>query len=163
MGDYLALLEHSYTMTCDVLECEPSSRLDYLGDHIFNFTIYDSAMSELFAEKAIEVCRAISEGSTFDYIRDPENYRWYLAMCNMPFFAGRLEWGTSIRGAWWDHGDHAFTTCGLFVDDEQVCDWTFTREEWLRFIAAVIEFGTTDHGGGDGRGAQDRAGMLTAE
>ena len=107
-------------------------------------------MSELFASKAVEVCKAISDGTTFDYVRDPENYRWYLALCNMPFFASQIEWGTSIRGAWWNHADHPFSTCALFVANEQVCDWTFTREEWLRFIAAIIEYGTTTHGGAEG-------------
>lgn len=56
-------------------------------------------MSVLFARKAVEVCAAINDRQTFDYINDPNDYLWYLLMCNMPFFAERLECGISIRGA----------------------------------------------------------------
>jgi hypothetical protein len=122
-----------------------TSRLEYLSDHIFNFATYDGEMSELLARKALEVCAAVSGGKTFDYIKDPEQYRWYLVMCNMPFFAERLEWGTSIRGAWWDYGDTEFSSCGLWDGGEQFADtMTFTSDQWREFIAAVLAFGVEE-------------------
>lgn len=117
------------------------SLLEYVGDFIFQFTTYDGEISELFARKALEVCEAVTNGSTFDYIRDPGNYRWFLLMCNMPFFAGRLEWGTSIRGAWWSHGQPPFDSCGLWLNGEQVTDEiTFADGEWDEFVAALLLF-----------------------
>ena len=140
---YRAMMEDGYIGVLGFDDPE-MSRIEYLGEHIFNFTTYDSEMSELFARKAIEVCAAISSGTTFDYIKDPEQYRWFLLMCNMPFFSDKLSWGTSIRGAWWDdpaHGRIKFSSCGLWLNGEQMADeWSFTRGDWVEFIAAVLAF-----------------------
>ena len=138
--NYLELLNHSYEETKTLGGGEPESRLEYLGDHVFDFTTYDGEMSALFARKAVEVCDAINARTTFDYIKDVENYRWYLLMCNMPFFAPKLEWGTSVRGAWWNHAI-TFQSCGLWQGDEQLADeMKFTSEEWTQFTAAISAF-----------------------
>ena len=125
-----------------------TSRLEYLGDHIFNFKTYESEYSELFAKKALEVCAAISDSKTFEYIKAPENRLWYLLMVNMPFFADKLEWGTSIRGAWWGESPHElikFDSCGLWLDGKQLYEpMEFTRDQWRDFIAAVLAFGVEE-------------------
>jgi hypothetical protein len=136
---YIELLTQSYEM--ERRRDGHMSRLEYLSDLIFDFTTYDAEISELFASNALEVCKAISAGRTFAYIKEPENYRWYLLMVNMPFFAGRLDWGTSVRGAWWAFEDQTLESCGLWRGDEQVLKMTFTQEEWPAFVAALIEFG----------------------
>jgi hypothetical protein len=144
--DYLELLEHSFELErADTgCGCPPESRLAFLSESIFDFTTYDGEMSVLFARKAVEVCAAINDGKTFDFIKDADNYTWFLVMCNMPFFAERLEWGTSIRGAWWagrPGKQIEFNSCGLWMGDEQLIDTLrFSADEWKRFIAAVIEF-----------------------
>lgn len=138
--NYLELLKHSYEVMKTLDGCPPESPLEYLGDHIFDFTTYDGEMSALFARKAVEVEDAITAGTTFDYIKDAENYRWYLLMCNTRFFAGRLEWGGSIRGAWWDH-EIRFQSCGLWLGDDQLADeMKFTQDEWKSFMRAVSDF-----------------------
>jgi len=98
-----------------------ASRLDFLGNVVFNFTTCDTKMSELFATKAVEVCEAISNKTTFDYIENEDNYQWFLLMCNMPFFANMIVWGNSIRGAWW----------GDYNDDRR------------EYIEAIIKFAKT--------------------
>lgn len=141
MSDYGPMLEEGFVQTSAFGGCESASRLEYLSDHIFDFTTYDGEMAELFAAKALEVCAAISAGKTFEYIKDAEQYRWYLVMCNMPFFADRLEWGTSIRGAWWQYEDTVFSSCGLWVGSEQLAETiTFTAGQWRNFIDAVLAF-----------------------
>lgn len=142
--NYAAILEHSLVIDA-VSEGGANSRLEFLANHIFQFTTYDSAISELFAGKAVEVCRAITEQKTFEYIKDSqENYQWFLIMCNLPFFADRISWGASIRGAWWDVYPEKFfelDTCGLWVGDEQMTDTIqFSDEQWNQFIKAVIQF-----------------------
>lgn len=144
MDDYRELLEHSLNVTRGHGGDHKMSRLKFLADWIFDFTTYDTEMGELFARKAVEVCAAINDGKTFDYIKGAENYRWYLLMVNMPFFAGRLEWGTSVRGAGWDHGAQKLEICGLWREGEQVLSMEFSRSEWMRFIAALVEFAGTD-------------------
>lgn len=143
--NYPALLEHSFAMMQSMLTYNRQSvytRAEFLSSHIFDFTLYDGNIDKLFVTKAIEVCEAIAARDTFTYIKSPENYRWYLAICNMPFFIKRLEWGSSIRGAWWADDAAVLTlhTCGLFEGEEQLLELTFTREEWLRFMEAIVEF-----------------------
>ncbi len=139
MMDYLKLLEHSYSLVEQMQEAPPRSRLEYLSQHIFDFTTYETEADELFARKAVEVCAAITDGKTFEYIADDQGRIWYLLMVNMPFFVGRLEWGTSIRGAWWAEPT-PIDSCGLFVGDQQQTDWTFSDQEWDAFVRAIIAF-----------------------
>lgn len=141
--DYAALLEHSFQVE-RACQGRDISRLEYLSGSIFEFTTYESEMDELFAAKAVEVCRAITERRTFEYIDSRGNRVWYLMMCNMPFFADRIEWGSSVRGAWWNSYRGVtleLNSCGLWVGEEQITEGIeFTADEWERFIRAVIEF-----------------------
>lgn len=137
--DFIGLLNHSFEIERD-RECGTESRLAYLSENIFDFTTYDLEMSETFATKGVEVCAAINDAKTFEYIADAENYKWYLLMCNMPFFSLRLNWGTSIRGAWWDHREHELRSCGIWRGEEQETVLKFSREDWQKFIAAIVAF-----------------------
>lgn len=142
--DYKTLLEHSFDVVKACYGCSPESRLAYLSLYIFDFTTYDSEMGELFAAKAVEVCAAINSRTTFEYIKEPEQYKWFLLMCNMPFFTDKLEWGTSIRGAWWGARPGRqieLDSCGIWIGDEQCTETLkFGNDDWRQFIAAVIEF-----------------------
>jgi len=141
--DYLKLLQESYKETADNRNDPPLEKLEFLADDIFGFTTYESMVSSMLAQKALEVCKAISDKKTFDYIASEEGNLWYLVMVNMPFFENRLEWGTSIRGAWWDlWGDKEFVieSCGLFSGGEQVLELKLNESEWLKFIEAMIRF-----------------------
>ena len=136
--DYQQLLLHS--LNKELGWDESVSRLGYLSVYIFDFTTYDDDMDEVLAEKAVEVCEAITNNTTYEYIdASPDNYRWYIIMCNMPFFAQRIEWGTSIRGAWWKPGI-TLTSCGLWEDDTQIDKLEFSSAEWASFIHAVAHF-----------------------
>ena len=136
--DYIELLEHSFAEDSSFHE-PPHSRLDFLANAVFDFTTYDPAMSELFARKALEVCAAINNRTTFEYIENKDNYQWYLLMLNMPFFEDRIDWGTSIRGAWWNF-QQALHSCGLWVGKEQRLEMQFTEVEWKEFVSAMIQF-----------------------
>jgi hypothetical protein len=142
MTGYVELLEHSYEMQ-KIYDSPSQSRLGFLADSVFDLTTYDGEMSDLFGGKSLEVCKAINDRTTFDYINDRDNYVWFLTMCNFPFFASRISWGTSIRGAWWDcYPKPGFTleSCGLWKDGEQILSVAFTPAEWPEFIAAMVEF-----------------------
>ncbi|BBB59896.1 hypothetical protein UNDKW_1623 [Undibacterium sp. KW1] len=139
-GNYKNLLENSYRIQCEL--DDEMSRSAFLADYIFCFTTYDSDIGEMFARKALEVCAAISNQTIIRYTENEDDYRWYLLMINMSFFAGRLNWGTSIRGAWWNHEGQTLEACGLWEGDEQALSLNFTRHEWKDFIAAMVEFST---------------------
>lgn len=136
---YQEFLEHSFETVKALDECAPKTRLAYLSNYIFDFTTYDQEIDELFASKAVEVCGAINDSVTFSYIEQPENYKWFLLMCNMPFFFDRIEWGTSIRGAWW-RKSIKLDSCGLWIGEEQASEMTFGLHEWERFIDAMTLF-----------------------
>ena len=143
--DYRRMLEEGHAETDTFQGQGRTSRTEYLSDHIFNFTTCEGEYSELFAKKGLEVCAAISDGKTFEYIAEPEGRLWYLLMVNMPFFSDKLEWGTSIRGAWWGEPPSkkiGFSSCGLFLDGKQLHEpMEFTLDQWREFIAAVVAYG----------------------
>lgn len=137
---YKELLEHSYEVARQETGCPPESRLEFLAEEIFDFTTYENVNSVLFATKAVEVVDAINHGKTFDYIVDEENHTWYLIMVNMQFFSNRLNWGGSIRGAWWDD-EQTFQSCGLWAGDKQLYEeMKFNSDEWREFMIAVVDF-----------------------
>lgn len=139
--DLLKLLERSFNLTMASSECGDMTRAEFLAEYIFNFTTYDSEMSDLFGRKAVEICIAITKKTTFKYIEDKENYQFYLLMLNMPFFSKRIEWGASIRGAWWCGGMVTIESCGLYSEDEeQMRKIDLNQIEWIRFVEAMSEF-----------------------
>jgi hypothetical protein len=97
MGKFIEILNTSYKQS------EARSKLEYLSEMVFDFTTYDSKVDELFAEKMIEVLECILNSKPFEYQqKSNEQYINYLTMVNMPFLVDKLEWGTSIRGAWFE-------------------------------------------------------------
>lgn len=138
--NYLELLNQSYAITNNIGN-NRISPMAFLGGHVFDFTTYDDDMDELLGSKALEVCEAISNGKTFDYIKNEDNYQWYILMVNMSFFSGMLEWGGSIRGAWWDHGfSFDLDTCSLRDKESQSIEIKMSENEWREFIVAMREF-----------------------
>lgn len=134
------LLETGHQKLSEYRE-EKISRLEFLSDYIFDFVTYDGEMAEMLALKAIHVCEAINRRQTFDFIKDPDRYLWFLVMVNTPFFVDRITWGGSIRSAMWQE-DIGYESPGLFDGDKQMDKKMFyTIEAWTAFIEAVIEFG----------------------
>jgi hypothetical protein len=136
------------------------TRLEFLSDHIFGVVTYDSEMAEFFAQKAIEVCLAISNQTTFKYTEELDNYKWFLVMMNMPFFDGKLSCRVSLRDAWWegptDQGINLWTrhqypslrpasSSALIkelseMEDDCNIGLDFTVKQWHDFIEALAEF-----------------------
>ena len=134
------ILGHSYATTLHHREGD-LTRLEFLSDYIFNLTTYDGEVSELFARKMVEVVEAITLRKTFDYIKTPENYQWYLVCVNFPFFQDRIEWGSSVRGAWWVYDAQKLDTCGVWCGDAQVLVLDFPAQaDWVAFVQAVVAF-----------------------
>lgn len=139
--DYLRLLEDSYKKY--KTEGGSRSKLEFLSGQIFGFVTYESLVATTMAKRALEVCVAIRDHTTFDYINEEENNLWYLVMVNMPFFESKIDWGTSIRGAWWDiYGDKTFTI-DLYefeVGGESLDRLDLDKGQWSIFIGDMVEF-----------------------
>jgi hypothetical protein len=100
MTDYMKMLDEGHAVAMQLNYDEEISRLAFLGDYIFNFTTYDDEISEVFAKDMLEVIEVIMGGRNFEYLKNRSNYLKYLTMVNMPFLKDKIEWGTSVRGAW---------------------------------------------------------------
>ncbi len=141
--DYFKLLETSLAAGREH-DWNRFGKHNLVADGIFDLTLYDSGMSKIFSDKIIEVCDAITNRNTFDYIKNKDNYKWYLTIVNMPFFSDKLTWGSSIRGAWWDiYGDDKFKIdCCCFYDGElnQILGIEFNKDEWYEFLDCLISF-----------------------
>ena len=137
--NYKELLEHSFEVSKND-ECPPKSRIQFLSQNIFDFTTYSDAMDEILGRKAILLCEAIQDKSTFEFIKNDVDHETYITMVNMKFFARRLDWGTSIRGAWWMHTQRDLESYGLYEDEDQIMKLKFEVGEWENFIASLIAF-----------------------
>lgn len=128
MAKYIKLLDKHFKEE-QHLECAPETKMEYLGSSIFDFTTYDGEIDILFAEKMVEVLKVILNKNTFEYIKDREQYINYLTMVNMPFLTDKLDWGGSIRGAWFDNWKE-YEIDGIEIK----------KQELEVFIAQLIEW-----------------------
>jgi len=117
MKNFIEILEKEYQEEKEYNECL-GSRLDFIGETIFNFTMYDGDASERFALKMIEVIECIINRTTFEYQK--ENYDNYLTMVNMPFLVDKLDWGGSIRGAWLDYSKEYTVSYDIKIEKEEI-------------------------------------------
>jgi len=117
MKNFIEILEKEYQEQKEYNECL-GSRLDFIGETIFNFTMYDGDASERFALKMIEVIESLINRTTFEYQK--ENYDNYLTMVNMPFLVDKLEWGGSIRGAWLDYSKEYTISYDIKIEKDEI-------------------------------------------
>ena len=138
--DFDKLLYDSYVMSCEIADCE-HSKWEFVSSGIFDLITYDSGLDELLGNKMMEVILSIRDGNTYDYIADDQNYIWFIKMCNTPFLGRALEWGTSIRGAWFDQSmTYKIDTCSLFYDGKQIVDPILSYDDLISLINALEKF-----------------------
>ena len=84
---------------------EGQTKYHWASKEIFDLTTYDDDLDELFVKKIIEVCKAIIDRKTFEYINvSADNYVTYIIVCNLLEEYDWIEWGTSVGGAWFQEG-----------------------------------------------------------
>lgn len=137
MKNYKKELDKLYNARME-LDYKPNNKLEFIGNHIFGFTTYDSNIDELFAGKMIKVIQAILDRKTFEYIdKGEDNYINYLTMVNMPFLKDKLEWGTSIRGAWFDEYGSSFDKDEFY---SITYEFKILKKEINNFMKQLIEW-----------------------
>ncbi|MCL2310894.1 MAG: hypothetical protein FWC41_00185 [Firmicutes bacterium] len=96
---------------------------------ILNFAAYDDDISLKWGKIIIEVMKVIYRRQNFEYIKDKSNYEKYLMVANILNKLGIIEWGTSIRGAWFDIGKmephYALGNQPLFNDEDELEQFLF--------------------------------------
>lgn len=128
---YLELLNKNYQEVLSWETCV-DDKYAYLSSYTFEYDTYDSGMDKVFACKTLEVCHSISNATTFKYIEDENNYIWYLALVNMPFLKDKIEWGTSVRGAWWNYNKPSVDLGGETISDVDMKAFTIAMIEFIQ-------------------------------
>ena len=115
--EFLSALDEAFKEDRDLHDSQggdpATAAHSFLAENVFDFTLYDTAKDVQWCMEMLSVIRAILTGTTSEMFRDPASEEVYLKMVNMPFMDGLLEWGGSIRGAWFDTaGDKRFFEFG---------------------------------------------------
>ena len=97
-------------MECGYKESDYTAKewkLIFLAEELCDITTYDSDLDLHFGERILNILKVINDGNTFTFIKDKNNYLEYITIINlMPI--NWLEWGSSIRGAWFSLDDIEF-------------------------------------------------------
>lgn len=83
-------------------ETVDEDKYSWAASEVFDLVTYDSRLDERFVKDILEVLKVIQKRQTFDYIRDGANYVKYILVCQLLRDFQWIDWGTSIRGAWFD-------------------------------------------------------------
>lgn len=127
--------------TLDTHYTEQEKKCIFLSDGVFGITTYDEGLSLDFGKMILETMVHIKNKTNYEYIKeDEENYKNYILSCH--FLERCLEWGTSIRGAWFDTWRGKLYFQEMFPGVEKDKDnYIETKEE---FIDWFIEFFQSD-------------------
>lgn len=136
--DVIELYRKEYAFETEVIQ-KGSTKYTWAATQVFELTTYDRSLEELFVKKIIEVCKAILEGRTFEYIRDESRYVTYILVCQLLEHLNWIEWGTSIRGAWFEESHEKYHP------SQPILKYLYTNEETsvpftVDNLKALIEF-----------------------
>lgn len=115
---------------------------------VLDITTYDSDMDKIMVDMMMPTLLAIGDKTTFELVEgSPEQYKDFIITVNLPICERRLNWGTSIRGAWWcldnpfDPHDGTLgvggTPCDL-IEAEPIKKGE--EESFVNFLNALNEF-----------------------
>jgi len=131
MGKFIQKIDNNYHEWVELSE-HACTKLEYLGNVIFDFTTYSSDIDIIFAQKMVPVLKCILNRKTFEYIKDNDHHINYISMCNSPFLIDKLEWGTSIRGAWFNDAKSYRIDCGrIIIKEGELKEFIEDIIEWL--------------------------------
>jgi hypothetical protein len=143
-NDYIEMLEKNYQdwVNDPCVGGDDYSKLEHLGNEIFDFTTYDGEMDEMLAKDMLEVLEAILYKDTFHYIENEKNYKNYIIMVNMPFLYDKISWGTSIRGTFIDSfepkkSEYIKIASGAFSRESEII---IKRSELVEFLTGLIKW-----------------------
>lgn len=79
------------------------NKYEWAASYIFDLTTYDGELDEKFVKDILEVCKVIADRSNYEYIANNDNYIKYILVCQLLDRFKWINWGTSIRGAWFEN------------------------------------------------------------
>lgn len=128
--------EYEFYRECDTFD----NKYEWAASHVFNIHTYDSSLDELFVKKILEVCKVILDDKNFEYIKDEKNYMSFVAVCQRLNSLGWIDWGSSIRGAWFKDTHDRWNTssmvnCYVSADNSTV----YPCKESIRALIDFVE------------------------
>lgn len=121
-ADVKGTFKRAYLEFSTGVEC-CGSKYEWAASEIFGLATYDGDLDKLFVERICDVCKYIAAGKTFEFINmSEENYITFILVCQVLYKKNWINWGTSIRGAWFDDG------CGDYILDWWV-EYCVTNEK----------------------------------
>ena len=100
---------------------EFSDKYEWAAINVFDLITYDRELYEIFVKKIIEVCKVILNEQNFEYIEDRDNYITYIIVCQLLEKFDWIDWGTSIRGAWFEEKNSSYGESKNILDK---VEWT---------------------------------------
>lgn len=125
--------------TLDTYFNEQEKKCIFLSDAIIGITTYDDGLSAEFGKIVLDTLIQIKNRSTFEYIKDETNYKNYILSCN--FIESWLEWGSSIRGAWFNVADGKIVPIEYLGNVGYEGDCVYITEDFMNWF---IEFLSCD-------------------
>jgi len=101
--DYVNKIIENYTKCFLELECMEDCkelRQYYFIDDLLDYPTYDSEIATDICRDVVDVLKVILDRKTFEYIKNPCDYKKYIMVCDKLNELNMIDWGTSIRGAW---------------------------------------------------------------
>ena len=97
-GMIYEIYKSRYIEFCENTCCD--TKYEWAAREVFDLTTYDGELDELIVKKIIEVLKVILDKTNYEYIKNRENYINYILVCQLLDKFNWIDWGTSIRGAW---------------------------------------------------------------
>lgn len=115
---------------------ETTVRLMFLSNGVVGLNTYDDALDYEYGKMIHDTMIQIKEGTTFEYIKNPDDYRKYITSCN--FIDGWIDWGTSIRGAFFAHDGRIIPSHPL-MNTDYGSDYIETDREFMGWFVEWLK------------------------
>lgn len=117
---------------------EGNNIYEWAASYIFGLSTYDGELDEHFVKIIIDVCKTIDSRNTFKMIEQSDVYYIaYIIVCQLLKHKNWIDWGTSIRGAWFDYGNRDAEP--IYDGGGILPDVPFTKDNFATLIDFVEE------------------------
>ena len=137
--DVRKIYEENYQFHIENLPGAYRNKYNWAATEVFDLTTYDDNLDHLFVEKIVDVCKAILDGQTFEYIGNKDRYVTYILVCQLLDKFHWIEWGTSIRGAWFEE-QHGVWGKSKDILNEQEWSSTDNTGAWVDNVIEKVPF-----------------------
>jgi hypothetical protein len=108
----------------------------FLSDAIIGITTYSDSLSAEFGDMILNTLIQINNKTTFEYIENKDNHRNFILSCN--FIIGWIDWGTSIRGAWFNTSDGKIETEEALGNVSYHKDYLEITEDFMNWFIGFL-------------------------